>query len=158
MNTGERNLTMSLSVGVTKNEQKMSVPIMSKVVNKDPEDNLDQSTEEDDSSSNAGRINPQLSCTIAPEDKEVLTGLSLWASNQEKKMLNTSTVIRALIRFGSQHKDELVFGDDPEDDHRLTLRIPKRLLDRVDAERKKRVGTISRNLWILELIDEATRP
>jgi len=43
------------------------------------------------------------------------------------------------------------------DDHRLTLRIPKWLLDKVDAKRKQRIGTISRNLWILELIDKATQ-
>ena len=44
-----------------------------------------------------------------------------------------------------------------EDDHRLTLRIPKWLLDKVDVKRKERVGTISRNLWILELIEKATK-
>lgn len=43
------------------------------------------------------------------------------------------------------------------EDHRLTLRIPKWLLDKVDAKRKQRIGTISRNLWILELIDKATQ-
>ena len=43
------------------------------------------------------------------------------------------------------------------DDHRLTLRIPKRLLDKVDVKRKQRVGTISRNLWILEVIEKATQ-
>lgn len=43
------------------------------------------------------------------------------------------------------------------DDHRLTLRIPKWLLDKVDSKRKERIGTISRNLWILETIDKATR-
>ncbi|MBS1988853.1 hypothetical protein JST56_07770 [Candidatus Dependentiae bacterium] len=44
-----------------------------------------------------------------------------------------------------------------DDDHRLTLRIPKQLLDKIDAKRKQRVGTISRNLWILEIIDKATQ-
>ena len=44
-----------------------------------------------------------------------------------------------------------------EENHRLTLRIPKWLLDKVDMKRKKRVGTISRNLWILELIEKATK-
>lgn len=44
-----------------------------------------------------------------------------------------------------------------DDDHRLTLRIPKYLMDKVDEKRKKRVGKISRNLWILELIEKATR-
>lgn len=42
-------------------------------------------------------------------------------------------------------------------DHRLTLRIPKWLMDKVDMKRKARVGKISRNLWILELIQKATK-
>lgn len=44
-----------------------------------------------------------------------------------------------------------------EGDHRLTLRIPKYLMDKIDVKRKERVGKISRNLWILELIERATR-
>ena len=44
-----------------------------------------------------------------------------------------------------------------EGDHRLTLRIPKWLMDRVDAKRKERVGKISRNLWILETIEKASK-
>lgn len=43
------------------------------------------------------------------------------------------------------------------DDHRLTLRIPKWLMHKVDSKRKERVGKISRNLWILELINRATK-
>ena len=43
------------------------------------------------------------------------------------------------------------------EDHRLTLRIPQWLLDKVDAKRKERVGVISRNLWILEQIEKAAR-
>jgi hypothetical protein len=39
-------------------------------------------------------------------------------------------------------------------DHRLTLRIPKWLMDKVDEKRKERVGKISRNLWILEIIEK----
>ncbi|MFH1254178.1 MAG: hypothetical protein V1646_01970 [bacterium] len=42
-----------------------------------------------------------------------------------------------------------------DDDHRLTLRIPKKLLAKIDLKRKDRVGNISRNLWILEVIDKA---
>lgn len=42
-------------------------------------------------------------------------------------------------------------------DHRLTLRIPKFLMDKVDTKRKQRVGKISRNLWILEQIEKATQ-
>lgn len=44
-----------------------------------------------------------------------------------------------------------------EGDHRLTLRIPKYLMDKIDVKRKNRVGKISRNLWILELIEKHTR-
>jgi hypothetical protein len=41
------------------------------------------------------------------------------------------------------------------EDHRLTLRIPKWLLDKIDIKRKERVGVISRNLWILEQVEKA---
>lgn len=43
------------------------------------------------------------------------------------------------------------------DDHRLTLRIPKSLMAKIDLKRKQRIGKISRNLWILETIDKATK-
>lgn len=44
-----------------------------------------------------------------------------------------------------------------DDDHRLTLRIPKSLMAKIDIKRKQRIGKISRNLWILETIDKATK-
>jgi len=47
--------------------------------------------------------------------------------------------------------------DGDEQDHRLTLRIPKALMAKVDLKRKKRIGKISRNLWILEILDKATQ-
>jgi hypothetical protein len=40
---------------------------------------------------------------------------------------------------------------------RVILRIPKQLMDEVDAKRKQRVGKISRNLWVLEVIEKASR-
>lgn len=43
-----------------------------------------------------------------------------------------------------------------EGDHRLTLRIPKWLMDKIDIKRKERIGKISRNLWILETLEKAT--
>lgn len=42
-------------------------------------------------------------------------------------------------------------------DHRLTLRIPKWLMDKIDIKRKERIGKISRNLWILETLDKVTK-
>lgn len=62
--------------------------------------------------------------------------------------------VEEFISKGGRLADEL--GESPED-HRLTLRIPKWLMDKVDAKRRERIGTISRNLWILETIDKATR-
>jgi hypothetical protein len=43
-----------------------------------------------------------------------------------------------------------------DDDHRLTLRIPKWLIKRIDIKRKNRLGKISRNLLILEILQKAT--
>lgn len=54
--------------------------------------------------------------------------------------------------------DEIIVEDHSDDnDHRLTLRIPKSLMAKIDIKRKQRIGKISRNLWILETLDEATR-
>jgi len=44
-----------------------------------------------------------------------------------------------------------------DDSHRLTLRIPKWLLAKIDIKRKERIGKISRNLWILETLAKATK-
>ena len=48
-----------------------------------------------------------LSCTITPEDRKILNDLSLYISNKEQKVVNTSAVIRALIRLGEKYKKEL---------------------------------------------------
>ncbi len=47
--------------------------------------------------------------------------------------------------------------EENDDDHRLTLRIPQWLMDKVDDKRKERVGKISRNLLILEILEKATK-
>lgn len=65
--------------------------------------------EEPQSQQPLGRINPQLSCTITPEDKELLNELALYACNREHKVLNTSVLVRALIRLGNKYKEELSF-------------------------------------------------
>lgn len=44
-----------------------------------------------------------------------------------------------------------------DSDHRLTLRIPKWLLEKLDEKREDRVGKISRNLWILRQIEKAIK-
>jgi hypothetical protein len=75
-----------------------------------------------------------------------------------KQELNQSQEMEEKVqKFISQGGSLAISFDKPDsEDHRLTLRIPKWLLDKVDAKRKSRVGTISRNLWILEQIEKAT--
>jgi hypothetical protein len=59
--------------------------------------------------SSAGRISPQISCTVEPEDKLLLNEITLFAINKYGKLLNTSTILRALIRLGYKNKEELDF-------------------------------------------------
>lgn len=56
---------------------------------------------------NQTRISPQLSCTISPEDKEMLNELTLFLSAKAGRPLNVSSVVRALIRLGAKRKVEL---------------------------------------------------
>jgi len=42
-----------------------------------------------------------------------------------------------------------------EDEIRFTLRISSRLINKIDASRKLRVGNVSRNQWIIETIGKA---
>jgi len=57
----------------------------------------------------AGRLSPQISCTVLPEDKQMLNEITIYAINKAGKPLNTSSIIRALIRLGNKRKDELEF-------------------------------------------------
>ena len=41
-----------------------------------------------------------------------------------------------------------------EDEARFTLRIPQKLIDKIDKNRNLRVGNVSRNQWILEAVAE----
>ena len=44
--------------------------------------------------------------------------------------------------------------DESEDELRFTLRIPKKLISKIDKKRKNEIGKVSRNQWILEVIAE----
>lgn len=57
----------------------------------------------------AGRINPQLSCTVTPEDKLLLDELTVFATVKHGKAVNVSSIIRALIRNGWKNKETLEF-------------------------------------------------
>ena len=62
-----------------------------------------------------------------------------------------------ISKGGSLSTNIMAISDESDIDHRLTLRIPKWLMDQVDEKRKKRLGNISRNLFILEAIEKATK-
>ncbi|MGZ6255017.1 MAG: hypothetical protein ACXWL5_03450 [Candidatus Chromulinivorax sp.] len=61
------------------------------------------------------------------------------------------------LQEDDDHELIIYHDHESEEDHRLTLRIPKSLMTKIDIKRKQRIGKISRNLWILETLDEATR-
>ena len=81
------------------------------------------------------------------------------AIKELKKAIKTSPFdleknVENFIAKGGALPEEIFEADD---DHRLTLRIPKSLMAKIDVKRKQRIGKISRNLWILETLDRATR-
>lgn len=55
------------------------------------------------------RNSPQISCTVLPEDKNILDEIVVFATNKKQKPMNISIIIRSLIRFGHKNKDELIF-------------------------------------------------
>ena len=68
----------------------------------------------------------------------------------KKTPKNVENIINQFIsKGGSSPSDESLQGD-----HQLHLRIPRWLLAQIDIKRRERVGTVSRNFWILELIDK----
>ncbi len=48
-----------------------------------------------------------------------------------------------------------VSDEDDMDNHRITLRVPNWLIDKIDSNRYGRLGKVSRNLFILEIIEKA---
>ena len=70
-----------------------------------------------------------------------------------KKDAITGTIEKQVNSFIAKG-GALAHPEEHESDHRLTLRIPQWLLKKIDTKRKERVGTISRNLWILEALEK----
>ena len=77
----------------------------------------------------------------------------------QKHLINSqeTKVQKFILQGGTSPEPQISEKINLAKDHRLTLRIPKILMDKIDIKRKNRVGKISRNLWILELIEKATR-
>jgi hypothetical protein len=69
-----------------------------------------------------------------------------------KPPINDSDIERVIKRGGNVSVDEANQNETAE--MRFTLRIPTKLISIIDEERKKRIGTVSRNQWILEAISK----
>jgi len=57
-------------------------------------------------------------------------------------------------RGGKTTADSKVVQNEEENEIRFTLRIPHKMIGSIDKDRKSRVGTVSRNQWILEAVAE----
>lgn len=65
--------------------------------------------------------------------------------------------VESFISKGGTLPSEIKDGKDDDSYHRLTLRIPKWLVDKIDLKRKCRSGKVSRSLWIIELLERSTK-
>ena len=74
--------------------------------------------------------------------------------NVKPQPVHVEEKVKKFISKGGRLATEM---EESDDDHRLTLRIPQWLMDKVDSQRKRRVGKISRNLLILEILEKATQ-
>jgi hypothetical protein len=91
--------------------------------------------------------------------KELVKPAKTAQNNKPEKAERIEEVVQKFISQGGTIACEVPSSKNAVniDDHRLTLRIPQWLMDKVDEKRKERVGSISRNLWILELIEKACK-
>jgi hypothetical protein len=69
-----------------------------------------------------------------------------------KKPLIQQYDIDDVINRGGQTAIDSRQKSGPEVETRFTLRIPEKLIKKIDSDRWGRVGNVSRNQWILEAI------
>jgi len=67
----------------------------------------------------------------------------------QKKPKKRESAIDAFIQKGGKTLQE-----PQEDEVRMTLRLPPRLVEQLDAERKRSPGFVSRNSLILQLVQD----
>lgn len=72
---------------------------------------------------------------------------------KKKNKKEDETLTDSFINSGGKTTQESI-GSLEQLDSRFTLRIPSMMLQKIDKQRKKKVGKFSRNNWILEAIEE----
>jgi predicted HicB family RNase H-like nuclease len=60
--------------------------------------------------------------------------------------------ISEIINRGGKTSGDSSSSDNNEMEIRFTLRIPKKMIHKIDKDKEKRVGNVSRNQWIIEAI------
>ena len=63
------------------------------------------------------------------------------------------SVDEMINRGGKTTRESEIVYEQVDDETRFTLRIPHALMTKIDSDRRSRVGNVSRNQWIIELID-----
>ena len=73
---------------------------------------------------------------------------------KKKASKNTSYQydIDEIINRGGKTSGDSSAKEIETEEARFTLRIPTKMIEKIDKDRKKRIGNISRNQWILETI------
>lgn len=59
-----------------------------------------------------------------------------------------------VINKGGKTTADITPEQQEESETRFTLRVPQKLLEKIDKDRRSRIGSVSRNQWILEAISE----
>lgn len=69
------------------------------------------------------------------------------------KLFNKDKVEAFINKGGSK----ALTDEEMAEDHRMTLRIPRSLLLKIDSKRKERIAKINRTTWILEALEKMTK-
>ncbi len=74
-------------------------------------------------------------------------------SDHDVSEVKQSSIEDAIARGGSSALSDSVHNDD-ERIHTLNLRLPMRVWKQIDTRRKQRAGSVPRNTWIAEAIED----
>jgi len=62
--------------------------------------------------------------------------------------------IDTIINKGGKTTADVEHQPKTDEEIRFTLRIPQKMIEKIDKDRSIRVGNVSRNQWILEAVAE----
>lgn len=70
---------------------------------------------------------------------------------------NEEMMMRVIDRGGKTSSESVKMQESNDREVRFTLRIAQELIQKIDERRKKKIGNISRNQWILEAIENSLK-